>query len=807
MYSLFKKEIKQFLGSLTGYLVIVTFLTVSGLFLWIFPGNFNIIENNYATLEPFFELAPWLYLFLIPAITMRQFAEEKKAGTLELLLTRPLGDMQLVGAKFLASLMLVTFTLMPSLIYFYSVYQLGNPVGNIDTGGTWGAYVGLLLLASVYISMGLFASAISDNQIIAFIFSLLFSFIFYLGFEFIAGTGIPYFLEKTVTWLSINDHFLSLSRGVIDGRDILYFIGMVLFFLLLTMLFLRKGRTDFRNIRNGGLGLALGFMIIWVVSENLRLKLDLTGDRRYTLSKVTKDFVRKLDEPVTVELFLTGELPPGFRRLQQAVVDKIKDIGRISRNQIRIIISDPYKAVPAADRERFFKALAEIGVQPTDLRQKTSKGMVTTLIFPGAVVSKGKKHTGINFLRNNPGFNHEVNLHNSVQGIEFELVTSFQRLMVSQKPELVFLQGHGELNRWEVGDLKNSLSGEFRIDFSEAMELYRRDTIPQVVVIANPRIPFEETDKFILDQLLMKGSRLVWLVDPVEVSLDSLSEGYMTLALPRDLHLNDQLFHYGCRINTDLLQDVVCAQILVNTALAGSNPRFTPQPWYYSPLLTPSDHHPLSKNLNQVYAEFVSSIDTVNSSGEIRSSVILSSSPYGRIVRTPAAVSLESINKPPARELFNKPGIPAGILLEGIFTSFYRNRMLNQLKVNPAGLKDVSNPAKMAVFSDGDLIANKVRYKAGSEPEILALGYDRVSNQTFGNKEFFINLFHYLTDDEGIMELRNSDVKLRLLDIVRLREESGFWKWINVGVPVVLIVLFSMIYNILRKRKYSVHKI
>jgi ABC-2 type transport system permease protein len=303
----------------------------------------------------------------------------------------------------------------------------------------------------------------------------------------------------------------------------------------------------------------------------------------------------------------------------------------------------------------------------------------------------------------------------------------------------------------------------------------------------------------------MKGSRLVWLIDPVEVSLDSLSQGYSTLALPRDLNLNDQLFHYGCRINTDLMQDVVCARILVNTAPAGSSPHFTPQPWYFSPLLTPSDHHPLSKNLNPVYAEFVSSVDTVNDSDEIQSHVILSSSPYARLVRTPAGVSLENINRPPARELFNKSAIPAGILLEGIFSSLFQNRMLNQLTVPASQFIEKSIPTQMVIFSDGSLIANKVRYKAGSEPEILPLGYDRVSRQTFGNKEFFVNVFHYLTDKEGIMQLRNSTIKLRLLDVVKLREEGNRWKWINVGIPVVFVVLFGVIYNLLRKRRYSIH--
>ena len=196
MYSLFKKEIKTFLGSLIGYLAVLVFLLVTGLFLWIFPGNYNIPDNNYATLQGLFTLAPWLYLFLVPAITMRMFADEKRSGTIEILLTRPLADFQLVMAKFLAGLVLVVFSLLPTLLYFLSVYWLGNPVGSIDTGATWGSFMGLFFLATIYVAIGIFASSLTDNQIVSFIFGMSLSFIFYLGFEFVASAEVPYLLEQ-----------------------------------------------------------------------------------------------------------------------------------------------------------------------------------------------------------------------------------------------------------------------------------------------------------------------------------------------------------------------------------------------------------------------------------------------------------------------------------------------------------------------------------------------------------------------------------------------------------------------------------
>jgi len=801
MGPLFRKEIIQFLGSITGILAILIFLAVSGLFLWVFPGDYNLTEAGYATLEPFFQLAPWLYLFLIPAITMRLFAEEKKSGTLELLLTRPLGDFRLVAAKYLAALCLVALTLLPTLLWFWSVYHLGNPVGNIDAGSTWGAYIGLFLLASIYIALGLFASVLTDSQILAFLLAVSLSFLFYLGFGLVSGSGVPYALEKILSSLTIREHYLSVSRGVLDASDLLWYAGMTLLFLLLTSLLLRRSRLSFRRPGKRAALMATGVLLLVFLADILPFRLDLTADKRYTLSPVSKRQVETFTEPVTVELFLAGELSPGFRKLQQSIAGKVEDLGRYAGKPLRLVITDPYEAVAPSDREAYFGELSDKGIRATDLRRTTDKGTETTLLFPGALVRMGDRETGVNFLRYNPGLNHEVNLNHSVETIEYELVSAFRRLAARDKPLLVFMQGHGELDRYETEDLARTLAASFQIKYLTTGEVSAAD--PDVLVIAAPETPFSEKDKFVTDQLLMQGTPVMWAIDPVEVSLDSLSEGFMTLAFPRDLRLNDQLFHYGVRVNSDLIQDVVCAQILVNTSPDAARPRFTPQNWYYSPLLTPNGNHPVSRNLNLIYGEFVSSIDTVGDSGERKSTVILSTSPYGRTVRTPAEVSLESINRPPARELFNRPDIPAGVLVEGRFTSVFRNRLLDHLGIPSGETLEESPPTRIMVFSDGSLLANKVRYQAGASPQILPLGYDRVSRQTFGNREFFVNALLYLADGGEIMALRNTTVKLRLLDKVKLREAGKTWAWANTLGPILMVFLTGILFQFFRRRKYT----
>ena len=288
MGSIFRKEIKTFLGSLTGYLVILVFLLVAGLFLWVIPGMYNIPENGYATLEGLFTLAPWLYLFLVPAITMRFFADEKRTGTIETLLAKPVSDLQIVAAKYFAGLVLVVISLLPALLWFLSVYLLGNPVGSIDTGATWGAFIGLFFLASIYIAIGIFASSLTDNQIISFILAMVISFLFYMGFDFAASAGVPFLVEKLLGWFSINTHYLSVSRGVADMRDLLYFIGMTLFFLVLTATLIRSGKWKLRKTRVRFSVFTVLLLAVFFISTNFLFRFDLTSDKRFSVAGVSK---------------------------------------------------------------------------------------------------------------------------------------------------------------------------------------------------------------------------------------------------------------------------------------------------------------------------------------------------------------------------------------------------------------------------------------------------------------------------------------------------------------------------------------
>ncbi len=802
MYSLFKKEIKTFLGSLIGYLVVIVFLLVTELFLWVFPGVYNIPDNGYATLEGLFLLAPWLYLFLIPAITMRLFADEKRTGTIEILLTHPISDWQIVMAKFFAGLALVVFSLLPTLLYFLSVFLLGNPVGSIDVGATWGSFIGLFFLAAIYVAIGVFASSLTDNQIVSFILAMGISFGFYLGLEFVASSEVPYFLDQILSYFSINNHYLSISRGVVDLRDMVYFVGMALLFLYFTSVLLRKGNLKIQKTRINIAVFVITLFAVFFISSNFLFRADLTADKRFSLSDVSKEIASKNNNIIEIELYLEGELEPGLLKLQQEVFEKIAVLNVYSPKPIRLKITDPYGFNNTKKAEEFQSQLIAKGIQPISFNRKTDSGISTRYIFPGAVIRSGQKEIAVNFLKNNPDFSYEVNFNHSIESVEFELINAFQKLERDKKSTVAFLEGQGEFNNYEVLDFTNALKSDFNVLRTTAQSLESNNSKIDILIVAGPKESFSEKDKFIIDQFVMQGGKVLWLIDPVMVSLDSLSNGYQTFAFPLDLNLGDILFKYGVRLNYELLQDVDCARLLVNTAPAGSQAQWNLFPWYYSPLLIPTDNHPLSRNLNRVYTEFVSSVDTVSGNSNLQKSVILTTSPYARSIKSPSSVSLDNIKNPPARELFTQSYIPVGVLVEGEFSSVFENRMVENLGISIADFQTKSKPTKMVFIADAGLIANKVNYTQ-QPPQIQELGYDRVSKQTFGNKEFLLNTVFYLNDEAGIMQLRNRTVQLRLLDKVKLREEKSFWQLLNVIVPMVVVLLFGVGYNIIRRYRYS----
>ncbi|MBL7110442.1 MAG: gliding motility-associated ABC transporter substrate-binding protein GldG [Bacteroidales bacterium] len=805
MFTLLNKEITSFFSSLTGYIVVTVFLVVNGVILWEFPfpNDYGILGNGYATLEPLFIISPVIFIFLISAITMRMFAEEKKAGTLDLLITRPLTEMQIVFAKWLATMALVLLSVIPTLIFYITVIKLGSPQGNIDTGGTWGSYIGLIFLAGIYASIGIFISTITENQIVSFIASSILIIILFIGFDKIGDIGMVSGIEGIINKVGILEHYRSMSRGVLDTRDILYFLSMIAFFLIMARIILdssKKIKKDYVVRLLAGLSIIL---LINIIGSFIHYRIDLTSEKKYTLSPVTKQALSDLNETVFIRVYLDGELPPGFVRMKSAIEDLLEEFRWHTPRKIQYEFLDVSEETDAAFRRNIMMELYELGLQPTNIQVKEKDGSSTQkIIFPGAVISYAGIDVGINLLKNNPVLNHEINLNNSIQALEYEFINMIRNLGNEEVEKIAFIEGQGELDSYSIGDIMKELSDFYQVDQGVIGGLYGSLDDYKAIIIAKPISRFSEEDKYVIDQYIMNGGNVLWFLDLVEVSLDSLIGG-STFAFYRPLNLEDQLFKYGVRINPDLVKDMQCHVIPVNRGLVGGQPNWQLSPWYYYPIVAPDEQHPVTKSLNMVKLEFASTIDTVGENPDIKKTILLSSSPYSGTLQAPAEVSLRITDVGPAQQEFNSSFLPLAVLLEGKFESVFRNRPI------PAGVLkkpqqsiQKSSFARMLVVSDGDIIRNDLR-NTSSGVEILPLGFDRYSSQIFGNKDFILNAVNYLTDQSGLIQLRGREFRLRLLDGKKTVDAALKIKLVNMILPSALIILFGLLINLYRKRLYG----
>ncbi|MBS1521253.1 MAG: gliding motility-associated ABC transporter substrate-binding protein GldG [Bacteroidetes bacterium] len=797
MYSILKKEITSYLSSLVAYVTIGVFLLVLGLFLWVFPDS-SILDYGYAGLDSLFNTAPYLFMFLIPAITMRSLAEERKEGTFELLLTRPLTDGQIVLGKFFACVLLVLFALVPTLVYYYSVYSLGNPPGNIDSGAVIGSYVGLFLLGSGFAAIGLFASSVSKNQIIAFTIAVFLSYFFYRGFDSLSS--LLSLQNLGLQNIGITAHYESVSRGVLDTRDLGYFVCLSAFFIWCTLLVIKIQRQ--KTADKKGLISGLAFIVaIAIISSLAFTRFDFTKEKRFTISKISRGILDSLPKNVKVTVYLEGDnFPAAFKRLRSATKDMLNDLEAYSHHRLQFDFVDPLKGQSNDQQQQTLQSMGEKGIEPTNLSEKTDNGLIQKLIIPYAVVSSGDKEIPVKLLLNRIGLSPEEQLNNSIQNLEYAFSSAIKKVTTGGKPEIGFTEGHNELSDVQLNDAMKSLSEGFtvgRVDLK---------TIPfaelekvKLLVIPKPDKPFTELEKFKLDQYVMRGGQVLWTIDQVSAELDSLrGHGGEQLAFNKQLNLDDQLFVYGVRINYDLIADISCSQIPVATGNLGGQAQIQNVPWLFYPLIMPLSKHPIVKNLDAIRTEFVSTIDTLAIKG-VNKTVLLSSSPYNKKFNTPYLLSLQMLEQEPQPKDFQSTTKPVAVLLEGKFKSDFLNRPI------PVGLNEKveslteSKPTKMIVISDGDVFKNQV----GSDGSPYPLGYDHYTQQSFGNKNLLLNIADYMTDDSGLIGLRTKEIQLRLLDRARIRSEKLYWQVINNVVPLAFVLIFAIFQHYIRKRKYA----
>ena len=798
MYSIFKKEIVSYFSSLVAYVTIGIFLLVLGLFLWVFPDS-SILDNGYAGLDSLFSVAPYLFMFLIPAITMRSLAGERKEGTFELLVTRPLTDVQIVLGKYLASVVLLLCALLPTLCYYYTVSILGMPQGNIDTGGVIGSYIGLFLLGCSFAAIGICASAITKNQIIAFVLAVFVCFFIFSGFDSLSS--LLSLQDLSVQYLGITEHYQSVSRGVLDTRDLAYFIILTTLFIALTLFVLNRQRQKPINFKLAG-ALAIGIVVLLLLSAISFTRFDFTKEKRYTISPVSQGIMDSLPQPVKVTVFLKGNnFPAGMKRLQSAARDMLSDLQAYTHGKLQFEITDPLKDVQESDQDTILNNLKSHGIEPINLSVKTDDGQMQKIIFPAALVTSGDNEVPVSLLQTREGLSDEEVLNNSIQNLEYAFTSAIKKVAAAGRPGIGFTMGHNELSDLQLYDARRTLLDGYDIGRVD-LKLIPLDSLKKIslLIIDKPVQPFTELEKFKVDQYIMNGGRVIWAIDQVSAELDSLrGHGGEQLTFPKQLNLDDQLFTYGIRINYDLIADMSCAQIPITTGnMGGGRPQIQLLPWLFYPVLMPLSKHPIVKNLDGIRSEFASTIDTL-AIKNVNKTVLLSSSPYNKKLNAPYTLSLQALEQEPDPSTFQSDIKTVAVLLEGRFKSDFANRPVPEGITSPVHPMAQSRPTKMIVISDGDIFKNQVGVDGSPYP----LGYDHYTHKSYGNKNLLLNMVDYLTGDARLIALRNKEIELRLLNRARIRNEKMYWQVINTVGPLLLVLIFAIFQHYLRKRKYT----
>jgi ABC-2 type transport system permease protein len=539
---------------------------------------------------------------------------------------------------------------------------------------------------------------------------------------------------------------------------------------------------------------------VLLFTKTLFFRIDLTEEGRYSLSKAAKSLVADMYEPLTVKIYLDGDLDANMLRLRRAVEDMIRELNVYSSKQLMVETYNPNSATTDEERYAEYAMLEERGLRGMSVTVRERGGkMSEQVIFPWVEVCGSRDTMAVCLMQPSAQKSGEAAVNSAIADLEYLFVDAIRILNRKEVRKVAFIEGHGELAEEYTYDASDALSRYFQVDRgvigTDASVLDGYDAI----IISKPMEQYSEGDKFIIDQYIMRGGRVLWLLDGAQMSNDMLSEGGTTPLIELDVNLNDMLFRYGVRLTPTIVEDMQCAYMPVNVARPDEEPRFEPIPWFYMPLLQGSPYHPITKTLQAVKADFASGIEIVGDTAGVRKEVLLITSNASHVHVAPTEINvMQAINVEP-KEYFTTQYVPIAVAMEGEFESIYKHRMA------PVGIKtekiiDKSKQTRMVVVADGDIIRNEIeQHREGLM--LVPLGYDRVTRQMHSNRDFIVNTMLYLTDDEGVMQLRNRRVDLRLLNRAVVESQRDLWMWVNTLLPMVLLAMFGGVFFWLRKRK------
>ena len=569
------------------------------------------------------------------------------------------------------------------------------------------------------------------------------------------------------------------------------------------------------------LAIVVLFVAITYISTLFNYRMDLTAEKRFSLGNSTKALLKDIDTVINVKVFLTGELPSDYKKLSIATNDLLNEFKDLSSNFIRISFEKPGEGLPDSSRMKLYDSLARLGVVFERSEEVSGEGNKSTqqIIIPSALVYyKGRKPYAVDLRSSRKVFKNfsvvndipqedkEATLNSAEALLEFKFANAIDKLTRKDVPTVAYAIGNEEPGPQRVNDLIQSLRNDYRLGIFDLKQSYPNPDQINALVIVKPQKAFTEEDKLKLDQYVMHGGKVIWFVDKLYAELDSLMRSQSDfIAFDRNLNIDDLLFKYGVRINSDLLQDLNCSKIPIVIGYNPDNsPRMQRMPWPYYPFLSSYNNNPISKNLDRVLSIFPSSIDTVKAPG-IEKTILLASDTNSRVLSSPAMVSLNSIQTDNDFRSMNRSHIPVAVLLEGNFTSLFANRLTNEVRDSVA--KALGKPfaatgtmsTKQIVVSDADIVTNAVSNTSGP----IAMGELPMENYRFANREFFLNSIDYLVSNNKIFESRNKDFVLRLLDKGKVSQQKGLWQLINIAGSILLVLLFGFVIQWRRKKAYA----
>lgn len=571
----------------------------------------------------------------------------------------------------------------------------------------------------------------------------------------------------------------------------------------------RSGSTRGADLLELGLGIGIVVLLIFIGSF-FRLRADLTTEKRYTLTHATEELVEGLNDVVYVQVYLTGALPADLQKLSQATRDLLDEMRVHAPENLQYTFIDPSESPDERTRQEVYDELQKAGLTYSSIRLRDKGAFTERIVFPGALITYQERTVPVQLLKTQLRTPDADIVNRSINNLEYELASAIRQAINKEKKRVAFLEGHGEYDEMKVMDITKALEEHYtvsRVQIGDRIDALSHSVSGMVgrvndydaLIIAGPDSTFSQRDKYVIDQFIMYGGKVLWCIDMMNMNMDSLRVNQFSMSTPLPLGIEDLLFAYGVRINKDLLLDRSCAPIEIYTQPYGNQRKLERFPWYFEPVVIPESTHPIVTNIDPVHLRFVSSLDTIGSEG-IEKTILLTTSPYSRMLRNPVRVSLSIVEMDMGLDRNTIPYIPVAALLEGEFTSAFVDRLPSEFTADPeVGFKEKGKRTAQIIVSDGDVIANRVDYQKGM---YYMLGFDRYANaKIYGNREFIINAMNYLLDDQSLISIRSRAITLRQLDMLRVERERTKWQVINIAVPITISVLIGLVYHYYRRRR------